>query len=277
MNNKELVLVIEDPISWKTKVLDNSSGLESVTPFYTHRENPDFTEKECTIIEQASGKKPMTLLVRSDVGLDAFEYTPITDIIKSSGKSVMVTDSQFAKVVTGVLKGFFLNLGGDNIKIRCISTIAENEKGTTKMGANLDVNLPRGNGTGGIDFNGTDDADRKFIQDNTVEIGHVSPDVGRARLFLKRYHFLETQFGELLKTVESNRSAGTLYTEKLTHETVEKMVRRFSVAFDAAVNLGIYNSNVKANFDKAREECRTLKMEWEISLVLPNLKVQSAE
>lgn len=272
MNNKELVLVIEDPINWKTKVLDNSSGLEPITPYYTHRENPDFTKKECAVIEQVSGKKPMTLLVRSDVGLDAFEYTPITDIIKSSGKSVVVTDSQFAKVITGVLKGFFLNLGGDNIKIRCISTTAENEKVTTKMGANLDVNLPRGNGTGGIDFSGNDEADRKFIQDNTVEIGHVSPDIGRAKLFLKRYQFLETQFGELLKTVESNRSAGTPYTDKLTHETVEKMVRRFSVAFDAAVNLGIYNSNVKANFDKAREECRSLKMEWEISLVLPNLK-----
>ena len=267
--SNNIVLVVEDPVKWKTLIrrqgMEPDRVYQDAVPYYIEpdRTNEHFSEEERRAIDKTNSS-PGTVLVRQNRMDGAIIYTPI----KEDGDTVASFFRGEASLVHDIVEHFLCLLGGSDIHVYTASSQEEymqHEK-------NLESKNKAGNGVANakvdVSTHSKHEADGRNGSVIESKTERTDADFVAAHEWLRRYPWMQEKFGPFLEQVEKGTLHG-LRTKKFGQIICKEIREKYQRGIDVAAKYQLIKASSKNKLSSELKKMVRLEDEWEYSLVLP--------
>ena len=269
MNNR--VLVVEDPVKWRTFVRKNGvepekSEREDAVPFFLAADNSArFTPEEERSIKDCMSSSGV-LLVRQGM--------PGTQYVRIGGEcdELISCFTNTELIVPDLVTGFLLHLGGSNICVHkdLATTKQQTEESKCESGTKGCVN---GVGEGEIKTNREDQKTSKNRGAVRMDVSIAKTDANFrcAEEVLSYNPWMRSRFKMLLDKAKSGEIHGH-YEQSFSISSASELASTLTEAVDVAAKYKIVDSKFKVKIHRKVEAIEKRDENWKYSIDFPDNK-----
>lgn len=268
--NNSVVLVMNDPVEWKTLVRRNGGDPDRLNnndavPYYMDREyvNEQFSEEERRAIV-STNPSPELILVKQEHKNGEVVYVPIKD---GADGIVSFFDNERVRV-HNLVYDFLSSLGGDYVCVNTVHNRVEQNIAEQSSESSVEAKNPVAGGSAVVTANSMEKSNAKESLAMGTFTKHTDPNFRKAHELLDRYPWMKSSFGNLLEAVEGKRIHDE-YRRTFRQEVSKEISEGFQLGIDVAAKYQLINVNEKADLkNKLRKAVHDVE-EWEYSIKLP--------